>query len=70
MTPLTFPQNSLDQFDQSYPESIVKIKHALLGHPLMELPALIDLSAKLPPSETLVRALEQCDDAVLTGVWV
>ncbi len=50
MNPAVFPQPSLDQFSKSYPEAILELKHAFLGHPLMELPALIGLSERLPAS--------------------
>lgn len=50
MNPPVFPQSSLEQFATAYPESILKLKHDFLGHPLMELPELIALSERLPAS--------------------
>lgn len=48
MNPPVFPQSSLEAFAKAYPESILKLKHEFLGHPLMELPELIALSERLP----------------------
>lgn len=50
MNPPAFPAASLKQFSEGYPESILALKHSLLGHELMELPALIGLSERLPAS--------------------
>ena len=50
MNPPAFPQPSLDQFARAYPEAILKLKHELLNHPLMELESLVGLSERLPAS--------------------
>lgn len=50
MQPPAFPQASLAQFKDGYPESIITLKHELLGHELLDLPALVGLSERLPRS--------------------
>ena len=50
MSPPAFPQSSLAQFSDGYPDSVMRLKHDLLDHPLMELPELIALSERLPAS--------------------
>jgi hypothetical protein len=50
MNPPAFPVASLEHFSEAYPDSILKLKHEFLGHPLMELPALVELSQRLPAS--------------------
>ena len=48
MNPPAFPAESLAAFQGAYPDAILKLKHKLLGHPLMELESLIGLSERLP----------------------
>ena len=48
MNPPVFPPHSLDRFGSAYPDTILKLDHQLLGHPLMELESLIGLSERLP----------------------
>lgn len=45
-----FPNESLEHFDQFYPDSILKMQHEFLDHPLMEIPSLLALSERLPAS--------------------
>ena len=50
MKNMAFPCSSLEYFGQSYPDSILKLKHEFLDHPLMEIPSLLSLSERLPAS--------------------
>ncbi|AYJ85569.1 transcriptional regulator [Sphingomonas paeninsulae] len=45
-----FPTASIEDFKQCYPDSILKLKHDFLDHPLMEIPELLALSERLPAS--------------------
>lgn len=45
-----FPVESLKNFNQSYPDSILKLRHEFLDHPLMEISPLLALSERLPAS--------------------
>lgn len=44
-----FPPDTRSSFASAYPASPVKLRHALLDHPLLTLDALADLAGQLPP---------------------
>lgn len=46
-----FPGSARDIFAKSYPERPAKLTHGLVGHPLLALPALVDLAASLPAKD-------------------
>ncbi len=50
MKMMAFPGESIESFEESYPDSILKLKHEFLDHPLMEIPSLLALSERLPAS--------------------
>lgn len=47
----SFPQTARDVFAAAYPETAVKLTHQLVDHPLLTLPALVDLAAVLPTKD-------------------
>lgn len=47
----SFPQSACDIFAAAYPETAVKLTHQLVGHPLLALPALVELAAALPEKD-------------------
>ncbi|MFM2098860.1 MAG: hypothetical protein RLZZ366_399, partial [Pseudomonadota bacterium] len=49
MTQKAFPDASLAQFAAAYPETVVRIGQTLCDHPMLSLPALIELAGALPP---------------------
>lgn len=46
-----FPPEARTVFAAAYPETPVKFAHGLSGHPLLTLPALVDLAARLDPAD-------------------
>ena len=52
MTQPVFSGAALAQFDMAYPGTPQHLTHALAGHPLLELDALLTLAARMRP-ETL-----------------
>jgi len=44
-----FPQDSLDVFRELYPEQPGKLAHRLVGHPMFELEALVELARRIRP---------------------
>jgi ribosomal protein L16 Arg81 hydroxylase len=44
-----FEPASLSHFEAAYPEKAVTLRHALQGHPLLSLEALVELASALPP---------------------
>jgi hypothetical protein len=48
---IAFPAESRADFAASYPETAVKLSHGLVDHPLLTLPALVELAARLDPAD-------------------
>jgi hypothetical protein len=48
---IAFPQKARDIFAASYPEMPVKLSHGLVDHPLLTLPALVELATRLDPRD-------------------
>lgn len=46
-----FPSKARTAFAAAYPETPAKFAHELTGHPLLTLPALVDLAARLDPAD-------------------
>lgn len=44
----SFSRSARDVFAAAYPETAAKLTHQLVGHPLLALPALVELAAALP----------------------
>ncbi len=51
MTHPCFSKETIAQFDAAYPETPVKLQHGLCEHPLLSLPALVELAARLNPAD-------------------
>ena len=51
MTQSCFSKETIAQFDAAYPETPVKLRHGLCDHPLLSLPALVELAARLDPAD-------------------
>ncbi len=51
MTKPAFPPDALTTLDAAYPESIVTLPHERADHPLLTLPALVELAATMPTSD-------------------
>lgn len=47
----SFPKDARDTFAAAYPETAVKLTHQLVDHPLLALPALVELAATLPAKD-------------------
>ena len=49
MTETAFNPAGLASFTAAYPEAVHKLQHNLAGHPLLQLPALVELATRLIP---------------------
>ena len=49
MTDNAFDPASLAELKQGYPETVCKLRHNLCGHPLLTLPAMVELATRLRP---------------------
>ena len=47
MTNTTFTPDSIASFAEAYPETPNKLRHDLCDHPLLQLPALVELATQL-----------------------
>lgn len=50
MSEPVFGKDALDEFERIYPAQVTKLRHSLIGHPLLALDALVGLATALPTS--------------------